>query len=166
MRNVALRWPEVTAVGYAVESVGVLCASIFANLNHQCFENAWSAESFQKFLALPTCFAHLATTNVQTDAIPVGFILCQCAAGTADVLTFGVVPGHRRKGIGSQLLSAAVAQAAQMGIEDIHLEVAEDNAAARKCYERLWFREIGRRINYYRTPKGMLDAVILSRHLR
>jgi ribosomal protein S18 acetylase RimI-like enzyme len=44
----------------------------------------------------------------------------------------------------------------------MHLEVAEDNAAARALYAKLGFTQAGRRAGYYVTTGGAKDAIVLS----
>lgn len=47
---------------------------------------------------------------------------------------------YRGRGIGSQLLEHARIEAAGLGVHALHLEVARDNAGARRLYERWGFR--------------------------
>lgn len=96
---------------------------------------------------------------------PGGFALFALAADEAEVLTLAVAPGARRRGLGAALLAAAAAAAAARGARSIHLEVAEDNAAARALYARAGFAETGRRRGYYARPGGRTDALRLRRAL-
>jgi ribosomal protein S18 acetylase RimI-like enzyme len=55
------------------------------------------------------------------------------------------VPEHaRRRGVGSAVTRAAEAKAAARGFDRLSLTVGADNAAARKLYERLGYRDTGR----------------------
>jgi putative acetyltransferase len=58
-------------------------------------------------------------------------------------LGIGLLPAYRHRGIGSMLLSAAIATAWSRGLERIELTVREDNANAKALYERLGFRDEG-----------------------
>ena len=47
------------------------------------------------------------------------------------------------------------------GIKNTFLEVRESNRGARNFYDKLGFREITRRADYYKTKNGREAAVIL-----
>ncbi len=62
----------------------------------------------------------------------------------------GVIAGYRRKGMGRQLLKAAVEHAARVGITRIELEVFSSNTAAISLYESFGFETecIRKRVRY------------------
>jgi len=51
-----------------------------------------------------------------------------------------VTPSERGRGVGEAALHEAEREARTLGVRALHLEVDEDNAAARRLYERLGFR--------------------------
>jgi RimJ/RimL family protein N-acetyltransferase len=59
------------------------------------------------------------------------------------VLGIGLVPRARHKGLGTSLMTAAIAAAWQQGFTRIELTVRTDNDNAVKLYERLGFRQEG-----------------------
>ena len=65
----------------------------------------------------------------------------------------------------TRLLLFALAELAGEGVEEISLEVAVDNAPARALYERLDFREVGRRPGYYSQDRELVDALVMRRIL-
>ena len=77
----------------------------------------------------------------------VGWCDIQPAFGQArrhiGVLGMGLLSAVRHQGIGTQLLSAAIATAWSRGLSRIELTVREDNANAKALYERLGFRDEG-----------------------
>jgi len=87
--------------------------------------------------------------------------------GPADVTTLAVSPAARRRGVGTALLRAALAEAAGRGADAVVLEVAETNAAAIALYARHGLAMLGRRRGYYAGPAGpgTVDALVLSRPL-
>jgi ribosomal-protein-alanine N-acetyltransferase len=87
-----------------------------------------------------------------------GMILGRVAADEAEILTLAVDPGQRRRGIGTALLSAAMARAANLGATFMFLEVAVTNGAARALYVAHGFTEAGLRRHYYTDGP---DALIL-----
>ena len=70
-------------------------------------------------------------------------------------------PDYRRQGIAEGLILALIADLKARGSRCLTLEVRDSNASARALYEKLGFSEIGRRKNYYRSPKE--DALILRK---
>jgi RimJ/RimL family protein N-acetyltransferase len=51
----------------------------------------------------------------------------------------GLLPAHRGRGLGRQLLSACLDKAMSNGITRVELEVRADNERAIKLYERMGF---------------------------
>lgn len=64
----------------------------------------------------------------------------------------------QRRGLGEDLLAELLNRVRGKGCEAVYLEVRESNLAARGLYEKLGFREVGRRVNYYAQPQE--DAVL------
>ena len=58
-------------------------------------------------------------------------------------LGMGVDPDYRGRGIGSQLLEAALAAARERGLERIELQVLESNQVAVRLYKRFGFQQDG-----------------------
>ncbi len=100
-----------------------------------------------------------ATALVADDA---GFVLVRTATDEAEILTLAVAPHARRRGVGSRLLAAALADAISRAAATVHLEVSAANDAARLLYAKAGFVEIGRRLRYYDDGS---DALLLSRSL-
>jgi ribosomal-protein-alanine N-acetyltransferase len=91
-----------------------------------------------------------------------GVILCRVAAGEMEVLTLGVTPAARRRGVAQALMAAALPAARDLGATEVFLEVAVDNDAAIALYDRLGFRKTGLRKSYYdRRPNGFMDALVM-----
>ncbi len=87
-----------------------------------------------------------------------GLALLRVTADEAEILTIGVVPKMRRRGIAAALLREAIARATKLGAQTLFLEVGLSNRAARQLYERAGFSEAGRRRAYYANGE---DALIL-----
>ena len=62
-----------------------------------------------------------------------------------------VAPTARREGLGSRLVQHLLSIARKSNSDAMFLEVRESNIAARRLYEKLGFRENGRRKAYYST---------------
>lgn len=148
--------------------VGPEAAALVAALHARCLGeasgDAWGAESIARLLALPGGFA-LVATEPGPDAAPAGFVLCLAADPAVDIAALGVLPEHRRRGIGAALVAAAARSARTAGAEALLLEVAADNAAAIALYRGCGFAPAARRRDYYRRPGGRCDALVLRRPL-
>jgi tRNA threonylcarbamoyl adenosine modification protein YeaZ/ribosomal-protein-alanine acetyltransferase len=83
-------------------------------------------------------------------------------AGTADVLTLTVADGHRRKGIGRELLRRLIDWARTQKCEAIMLEGRVGNEEAIPLYESFGFIEISRRKDYYGPGK---TAIVMRKEL-
>ena len=117
----------------------------------------WTAAAFAGLLADPAVILAL-------DAAPTpgGFILGRRAGPEAEILTLAVHPRSRRRGLGLRLLGRL--EAALDGAEEIFLEVAETNAAARALYAQAGYHAVGRRRRYFRRDTGPdVDALVLRK---
>jgi len=129
-------------------------ADALAALHARLFPPGWPEADFSQFLQDAAVFG----VGARGHSLH-GFILCRAAVDEAEVLTFGVAAGDRRKGLGRKLLTAAVRQARARGARALFLEVGEDNLAARTLYGRTGFRCVGRREGYYtRQTAGRLAS--------
>ncbi|HLY44034.1 MAG TPA: GNAT family N-acetyltransferase [Stellaceae bacterium] len=135
-------------------------AAPLAALHGACFpEDPWDAASLARILALSGGFGYLAWEG----EAPAGFLLARDLGGEIEILSLGVLPERRRRGIGGALLAAATAEAARRGAGSLVLEVAVGNAAARRLYAAAGFTQVGRRPRYYRHTDGVADALVLRR---
>ncbi len=92
-----------------------------------------------------------------------GYIAARINADELHVNNIGVWPESRRQGVGGALLGAALEAAVRRGAVEAVLEVRAGNLPAQRMYERLGFRAVGERRNYYREP--VEDARIMTRRL-
>lgn len=130
-------------------------AAMLAGLHAESFrEEGWSIGQLQGSLMLATTQGWIALL----DEAVAGFILAQVTGDEAEILTFLVRPSCRRHGIGEALLRRVVEPA-----ESVFLEVASDNHAARRLYERCGFKESGIRRDYYRRGAALVDGMSYTR---
>jgi RimJ/RimL family protein N-acetyltransferase len=73
-----------------------------------------------------------------------------------------VAGSHRRRGVGTALLDAAVGWARVNGIRKLELHVFPHNAAAIALYEKYGFRREGYRRAHYRRENGYVDAILMA----
>jgi ribosomal-protein-alanine N-acetyltransferase len=127
-------------------------------LHRACFpEDPWDAGAIEQIMGIPGFFGRVGWAKTA----PVGFALALALGEEAEIVSLGVLPSHRRRGIGSAILDAMCGEARLRGAERVVLEVATDNEAARALYVRRGFIVVGRRRNYYRRAERSVDALIL-----
>ena len=132
-----------------------------AGLHAACFDAPWSAPTLRRILAMPGAFG-LAARAAPGGAI-VGFALARIGADECELLSLGVAPGQRRKGVGASLLDATMACAAARSARALFLEVAETNRAALRLYRGRGFVPVGRRPDYYEPARGPREAAVTMR---
>lgn len=137
-------------------------AGILAGLHARCFVEVWSERAFRQLLEAANVRALLARDAAGEAQ---GFVLLRVAADECEILSLGVVPELRCRGLGSELVQAGAAEAHDGGGRAMFLEVDANNDAAKHLYCKLGFREVGRRKGYYRICESLADAVVLRREL-
>ena len=125
-------------------------APVLAELHKACFAAPWDTKAMGDLLSMP---GGLAFVIGRSAGPPAGFVMVNRAADQADILTIGILPRQRRRRLGRQLMQHVSDQLRSLGVREIFLEVAADNAAAISLYKACGYIEIGRRKNYY-APNG------------
>ena len=75
-----------------------------------------------------------------------------------------VSPDCRRQGIGAALIAELTRRAGRLELSFLTLEARASNAPAIRLYEKMGFRQVGRRKNYYQRPEE--DAILMTLFLR
>ena len=128
-------------------------------LHRACFpDDPWDAGAIEQIMGIPGFFGRVRWAKTA----PVGFALALALGEEAEIVSLGVLPEHRRRGIGSALLDAICGEARSRGAARVVLEMASDNEAASELYARRGFRVVGLRRNYYRRTERLVDALILQ----
>ena len=128
-----------------------------AQLEKICFADPWSEKSIASELDNKLAFWLIAAEG---DTVA-GYIGSQTVMDETDMMNVAVHPDYRRQGIAEALVNTLVENLKKMGSHCLTLEVRASNDPAISLYEKLGFREIGRRKNYYRNPRE--DALILRK---
>jgi ribosomal-protein-alanine N-acetyltransferase len=93
----------------------------------------------------------------------VGYLCLWAVADEVHVTNLAVDPARRGEGIGRFLLGTLLARHRALGARRAFLEVRPGNVEARRLYEGLGFRVVGRRRGYY-VDTGE-DALLLEARL-
>jgi ribosomal protein S18 acetylase RimI-like enzyme len=148
----------IRSIPAEIAHIGVLAA-----LHADCFDPAWSAQTFGDLVAAPGAVARIAMSGSQ----PIGLVIGRVTMEEAEILTICVIPAGRRLGAAEQMMRDAVGDFDAAGARVAFLEVAYSNKAARALYHRLGFIAVGQRPRYYTHPDGSQEtALILRLNLR
>ncbi|WP_307739439.1 tRNA (adenosine(37)-N6)-threonylcarbamoyltransferase complex transferase subunit TsaD [uncultured Parolsenella sp.] len=137
-----------------LKAVAELEAEVFAPSHH----TPWSERVFADDLAEPGHIWWVAHDEGEL----IGYAGAVMVAGDAQISSVAVAEGRRHEGIAGRLLARVTYDGQMLGATVSTLEVDVDNAAARSLYERLGYREIGRRPNYYGAGH---DALVMEAQL-
>jgi [ribosomal protein S18]-alanine N-acetyltransferase len=130
-------------------------ADALAALHSASFNQAWSAETLADFIAT-------ASVSLYGEP-PTGFLILKSVFDEAEIITIGIDPQQRTKGLGRALLSQGLADLQAQGVGRVFLEVATDNVPALALYRSFGFIQIGMRKGYYaRLDGSAIDALMLS----
>ena len=137
-----------------------LChAEQVAQLEKAIFSDPWSLNAVTGEITNPLSLWLVA---LEGDEV-LGYIGSQSVLGEADMMNLAVREDARGRGIAVALVDALVSQLRQNGVYRLTLEVRVSNAPAIRLYEKLSFKTIGKRPNYYYHPRE--DALIMGKEL-
>ena len=126
---------------------------------------AWTRGQVESALLLGSCRTLLIAPDghdpVEGQAAA-GFALLRTTLDEEELLLFAIDPKWRRRGLGSRLLSKAIAGARAAGMKRMLLEMRRGNEAE-NLYRKAGFEAVGIRKNYYRSGLGSrVDAITFS----
>ncbi|TWB22469.1 ribosomal-protein-alanine N-acetyltransferase [Nitrospirillum amazonense] len=153
------------ATAWWIRPASAVEAEVLAAVHALCFADPdvagppWSAQAIADLMGLPGVAALIA----QDEQEPLGMALIRTVVDEAEILTIGVTPTARGRGLGTALTQACVDTAATAGAAALYLEVAETNAPARRLYAATGFEPVGRRANYYHLGGQPVAALLLRR---
>ena len=153
-------------MAYLVRKATVQDAAEMIRLERQSPTTAhWTEQQYLDLLAAkresPTRLA-LVTQKEGSSALA-AFLVARHSPPEWELENIVVAREVRGTGTGKKLMDTLLVQARQTSSDAVLLEVRESNAAARRLYEKLGFRETGRRKAYYTNPGE--DAVLYSKIL-
>ena len=112
-------------------------------------EDPWSPFMLADELSSPASRYWIAMDEA---GVPIGYGGVKVGGDQADVMTIGVAPRARGRGVGRAILDALLEWARQAGAVEIFLDVRPSNEGAIALYNSRGFVEIGRRPRYFRNP--------------
>ena len=134
---------------------------VFVSLDKELFPySPWSASQYKEEFSTPTRYFVVAIDEQQSIVGYAGVFAP--GAAEADILTVGVVPEHRGKGIAKALMGLITDWAKVQGSTAMMLEVKVDNPEAIGLYESLGYSKLNIRKDYFGTS---LDAQVMRLEL-
>ncbi len=134
---------------------------VFVSLDKELFPySPWSASQYKEEFSSPTRHFVVALDDAQSIIAYAGVFAP--GAAEADVLTVGVIPAHRGKGIARQLMGLITDWAKQQGSIAMMLEVKVDNTEAIGLYESLGYSKLNVRKDYFGAG---LDSLVMRLEL-
>jgi ribosomal-protein-alanine N-acetyltransferase len=133
----------------------------FVSLDKDLFPySPWSASQYKEEFSSPTRHFVVAVDQEQTIIGYAGVFAP--GAAEADILTVGVVPEHRGKGIAKELMALITDWANAQESTAMMLEVKTDNLEAIGLYESLGYSRLNIRKDYFGAG---LDAQVMRLEL-
>ncbi|MCA1300502.1 ribosomal protein S18-alanine N-acetyltransferase [Stappia indica] len=137
-----------------------------AEIHARSFDGVWSSEELAALRAQTGVVILLARrANAFGSRNPLGFVILRSVADEAEILTLAVDPRQRGRGIGVQLMRAAMRRLYAERTKMLFLEVDEANEPALRLYRGLGFRKVGERRGYYQTGDGGGGALVMRADL-
>ena len=128
-----------------------------AEMEKLCFSDPWSVNSITSELNNPLSLWLVAMDG---DKL-VGYVGSQSVLGWSDMMNLAVLPEYRRQGVGEALVSELIKKLKEQKNTCLTLEVRVSNNPAIGLYEKMGFVQVGRRPNYYHSPRE--DAWIMRK---
>ena len=131
-----------------------------SRIENESFDAPWSAKEITKDV---TSGGNIYFAVAMDENECMGFAEMRSVAGEAQIYNIAVSSEARGRGIGEALLRHLIEKAESIGCSAVDLEVRAGNDAALGLYEKLGFKEVGRRRKYY---SGKEDAILMDLDIR
>jgi ribosomal-protein-alanine N-acetyltransferase len=136
-----------------------------AIIEKACFPSPWSPSAFFSELGKPYALNFVIKKNGPLENNRIYAYSCNhIIENDLSILRMAVIPEKRRFGIGKQLMHFVLKQATDCGATKAFLEVRPSNEKAAMLYQKLGFRVIGTRPNYY--PETGEHALVMMKRLK
>ncbi|GIX07524.1 MAG: hypothetical protein KatS3mg115_1927 [Candidatus Poribacteria bacterium] len=116
-------------------------------IERRSFPTPWSYGALRDEVTGLRPYSHVLVARVEAQVV--GYVIFWVAAEEIHIVNIAVDPDFRRRGIGRQLLAAALHEARQMKLTRATLEVRPSNAPAIRLYESFGFQTVALRRGYY-----------------
>lgn len=129
-------------------------------LEQRCFSVPWTEAQLRAQLPDDR---HVFLVAERGDEV-LGYVGLTHVLDEGYISNVAVSPDCRRQGIGAALIAELTRRAGRLELAFLTLEARASNAPAIRLYEKMGFRQVGRRKRYYQRPEE--DAVLMTLFLR
>lgn len=150
-------------LGLHIEPAAPRDADAVAKLHAKSFYQGWPRQDIEAYLSDTDTPTLVACDKGRKVA---GFAMLRLLGDDAELMTIAVDQKYRGKGVGEALMKACFADLLMTPSKRMILEVAADNPAAIRLYDKLGFKRLGERRGYYARPDGQpATALVMARDL-
>ena len=129
-------------------------------IENRVYDFPWSRNVFM------SCFGQSYEGRViELGGRIIGYGIMVVAASECHLVNLCIDAAFQRRGLGRTLLRLMLERAAFLGARRAFLEVRPSNLVAHRLYLSESFNEVSLRKNYYPTPTGSEDALVLTKLL-
>lgn len=125
-------------------------------IENQCFSIPWTRKSFEETIDNDNTIYLVA----HIDGKVAGYAGLWQSLDEGEITNVAINPDFRRMGVGYSLMKELEEKGHDRGINAFFLEVRESNTKAIGLYEKLGYKHLGKRKNFYEKPRE--DALIMS----
>ena len=127
-----------------------------AKLEEKCFSSPWSEKTLAESLKNEFSYFVCAKSGEKVSGYAGMYYIC----GEGYAFNIAVDENFRKMKIGTNLLKNLIDFSKSKNLKFLSLEVRQSNIAAINLYEKLGFKNLGIRKNFYEFPKE--NAVIMT----
>ena len=117
----------------------------------------WSKKSFEGSIRAKNIFK----VFLEKEKI-IGYYIALIVQDQCELLNITVIKNNQNLGVGNFFLKHLIYFCKACKIANIFLEVRVSNFSAIRLYEKNGFNELGTRDNYYKTPQGKEDGLLMG----
>ena len=128
-------------------------------IERRSFPNPWPPSTFEGEIQNIGLSFPIVAVDEETGAIA-GYVIYWVIRDEVQINNIAVHPDFRRRRIAEDMLRGILDTLGDQGIQFVSLEVRAGNVAARALYDKLGFKPIGLRKEYYMNP--VEDAVVMG----
>lgn len=143
-------------LSYVIRRVEALDASGVYAVEKACFNDPYPPEVLSDLMTRQQDRFFVASYHEEI----VGYAVASANAMEGHVISVAVDPRHRRRSVGTSLLSVVSTKLVEEGIKQIRLEVRKGNAGAIAFYDQMGYRTFSEIRHYYADGE---DALVLAR---
>lgn len=114
----------------------------------QNFVEKWSKKSIEQELNHNICRTFVLLHHQKV----IGFVNVRHIFDEGDIANIAILNEYRKKGLGLFLMNELIKNAKEENIKKYMLEVRKSNKTAISFYEKIGFKKVGERKDYYNNP--------------